>query len=150
MKNARSGQFRRWLKFNLVGAIGMAFQFAILALLTIALRVHYLLATALAVECTVLHNFLWHERFTWADRKLRHTRAVAARLLHFNLTTGAISIGGNLLFMRILVGAAHAPLLLANCASVAACSVVNYLVNDRWVFGAASPARRTILRAKSY
>ncbi len=144
------GQFGRWMKFNLVGAIGVAVQFTILALLTMALRVHYLLATAIAVECTVLHNFVWHERFTWADRKLRHPRAVAARVVYFNFTTGAVSIGGNLLFMRILVGAAHAPLLLANCASVAAGSVVNFLVNDRWVFRAALPARRTILKAKSY
>ncbi len=128
----------------------MAFQFAILALLTIALRVHYLLATAIAVECAVLHNFAWHERFTWADRKLRHASGIAARLVHFNLTTGAVSIGGNLLMMRILVGAAHAPLLLGNCFSVAACSVVNYLVNDRWVFRTPSRARERILRAKSY
>lgn len=111
--------------------MGMALQFAILALLTMSLRVHYLRATAIAVECTVLHNFAWHERFTWPDRKLRHARAVVLRLVHFNLTTGAVSVGGNLLLMRILVGAAHAPLLLGNCPSVAACSVVNYLVNDR-------------------
>lgn len=143
-------QFHRWMKFNLVGAIGMVFQFAILALLTIALRVHYLLATAIAVECTVLHNFAWHERFTWADRKLRPCRAVAVRLAHFNLTTGAVSIGGNLLMMRILVGAAHAPLLLGNCFSVAACSLANYLVNDRWVFHTPSRARERALRAKSY
>jgi putative flippase GtrA len=122
------------MKFNPVGAMGMAVQFAILSLLTGVLGLPYLLATAIAVECTVLHNFVWHRRFTWSDRCLENRRALAARLLHFNATTGMISIGGNLLLMRLLVGAAHAPLLLANCASVAACSVVNYLVNDRWVF----------------
>jgi putative flippase GtrA len=130
--------------------MGMAVQFAILAVLSMLLHVQYLLATAAAVECTVLHNFAWHERFTWADRGLS-LGAAAGRLLQFNLTTGAVSIGGNLLLMRILVGTAHAPLLLANCTSVAACSVVNYLVNDRWVFraaawpapGAASGARLT-------
>lgn len=141
------------MKFNLVGAIGMAVQFAILALLTIAFSVHYLVATAVAVECTVLHNFAWHERFTWADRKLRSGRTVAARLLHFNLTTGAVSICGNLALMRVLVGAAHAPLLAANCLSVAACSLVNYLLNDRWVFRAGRATAERTLRsaeAKSY
>lgn len=133
--------FGRWLKFNLVGAMGMAVQFAILALLTSALRVPYLMATAAAVECAVLHNFAWHERFTWADRPLRGKSAVAGRWAHFNLSTGAVSLGGNLALMRILVGSAHAPLLLANCASVAACSVVNYLVNDRWVFRVAAWGR---------
>lgn len=114
----------------------MAVQVTILASLTAIVHLQYLLATAIAVECTVLHNFAWHERFTWADRHSRSQRALASRLLHFNLTTGAVSIGGNLLIMRVLVGGAHAPVLLANAASVATCSVVNYLINDRWVFRA--------------
>jgi putative flippase GtrA len=133
---ARSAHFQRWLKFNFVGAVGMAVQVTILTLLTAIAHMHYLPATALAVECTVLHNFAWHERFTWADRPPGSQRALAGRLLHFNSTTGAVSIGGNLLIMRILVGSAHAPVLLANAASVAICSVVNYLINDRWVFRA--------------
>jgi putative flippase GtrA len=122
------------MKFNLVGAMGMVVQVTMLASLTTIAHLQYLLATAIAVECTVLHNFAWHERFTWVDRSSRNQRALARRLLHFNFTTGAVSIGGNLLLMRLLVGVAHAPLLLANVASVATCSVVNYLINDRWVF----------------
>lgn len=140
MTSRVASHFRRWMKFNLVGAIGMAVQFTILSLLAMIFGVPYMAATAVAVECTVLHNFVWHERFTWPDRGLQGGRAVVARLLHFNLTTGAVSIAGNLLLMRVLVGAGHAPLLLANGASVAACSLVNYLVNDRWVFGAAAGA----------
>ena len=27
------------------------------------------LATVLSVEIAVLHNFVWHENVTWADRK---------------------------------------------------------------------------------
>lgn len=128
------------MKFNMIGAIGMAVQVAILALLTQLFRVQYLPATAIAVECTVLHNFAWHERFTWADRRSHGRRAVVRRLMHFNVTAGAVSIGGNLLLMRLLVGEAHAPVLLANVASVATCSVVNFLVNDRWVFRSAWPS----------
>ena len=58
----------RWLKFNFVGAIGIAVQMSAFALLEGALGVYYLSATALAVETAVLHNFVWHERFTWKDR----------------------------------------------------------------------------------
>ena len=57
----------RFLKFNGVGAIGFALQLALLALL-LRLGLHYLAATALAVELTILHNFAWHERWTWRDR----------------------------------------------------------------------------------
>ncbi len=124
----------RWMKFNLVGAIGIAVQLAMLAVLTSGLQVEYLLATALAVETAVLHNFIWHERYTWADRRSLRRRDVAARLLRFNCTTGAISIGGNLLLMRLLVGQAHLPAIVANLITIAACSVVNFLVSDRVVF----------------
>jgi putative flippase GtrA len=124
----------RWMKFNLVGAIGIAVQLGTLALLTALFRMDYMLATALAVEAAVLHNFVWHERFTWADRGSRRRRDALLRLVRFNLTTGAVSIGGNLLLMRLLVGQVHVPPVAANLMSIAGCSVVNFLVSDRWVF----------------
>jgi putative flippase GtrA len=58
----------RWCKFNLVGGIGIGVQFAALFLLKSVLHFNYLVATALAVEAALLHNFVWHEQFTWVDR----------------------------------------------------------------------------------
>ncbi len=123
----------RWLKFNLVGAVGIGMQLATLAALR-SLGVNYLLATALAVEAAVVHNFLWHERFTWADRVTVGARESFRRLLRFNLTTGAVSIIGNLLLMSLLVGQAHLNVLLANALTIASCSTFNFLVSDRVVF----------------
>jgi len=120
----------RWLKFNLVGGIGIAVQLLALVLLKAALHVNYLVATALAVETAVIHNFLWHERFTWADR----TGAGFTRFLKFNLTTGLFSIAGNLLVMKLLVGLGHLNYLPANGIAITACSVVNFLVSDGFVF----------------
>jgi putative flippase GtrA len=131
---------KRWLKFNLVGAIGIVVQLAVLGILNGLLKLDYLPATALAVEAAVLHNFLWHERYTWADRASLTRRQALLRLLHFNLTTGAISILGNLLLMRMLVGQAHLPSLPANLISIAGCSLVNFLVSDTLVFRASERA----------
>ncbi len=58
---------QRMAKFALVGAVGIAVQLAVLEGLT-RLGCHYLPATGFAVETAVLHNFLWHQRFTWSDR----------------------------------------------------------------------------------
>jgi putative flippase GtrA len=124
----------RWLKFNLVGLLGILIQLAALALLKSALHLDYLVATALAVETAVLHNFLWHERFTWSDRVHIAWRASLRRLAHFNLTTGAVSILGNLFFMRWLVGDVHLPYLVANGISIALCSLANFLVAELFVF----------------
>jgi len=123
----------RWLKFNLVGGIGIVVQLLILVALTTGLRFNYLVATTLAVEGAVVHNFLWHERFTWPQTGTGGW----PRFVKFNLTTGALSIAGNLLFMKVLAGLGHMNYLLANGITIAACSVLNFLVSDSFVFAEA-------------
>ena len=59
---------RRWAMFNAVGIAGLLFQLACLAMLKHGLGLHYLMATVVAIELTILHNFSWHVRWTWADR----------------------------------------------------------------------------------
>jgi putative flippase GtrA len=61
-----NGTFRVWLKFNTVGLIGIGVQLFVLALLKSGLGMNYLLATTIAVEIAVIHNFIWHERWTWS------------------------------------------------------------------------------------
>jgi putative flippase GtrA len=131
----RRVMLRRWLKFNSVGAIGVGVQLAVLTLLAGQLGANYLVATALAVEAAVLHNFVWHERWTWADRlETTSWRARLQRFLQFNLTTGAVSIVGNLVFMRVFVGMLDVHFLAANLMTIATCSILNFLVSDRIVF----------------
>lgn len=124
----------RWLKFNAVGGMGIGVQFAVLFLLKSALHLNYLLATALAVEAAVMHNFVWHEQFTWADRVIPSWGGSLPRLVRFNLTTGAVSILGNLALMKVIVGLGHINYLAANAVAVVLCSVVNFLVSEGWVF----------------
>ena len=122
----------RWLKFNAVGAVGIAVQLGVLAMLKSGLHLDYLFATTLAVEAAVLHNYLWHARFTWADRS---TATSWRRLAKFNLTTGLFSILGNVVLMRTLVGGAHLNYFVANVLTIAMCSLINFVVSDRFVFG---------------
>ncbi len=124
----------RWLRFNAVGALGIGVQFAVLLGLTSGFHLGYLLATALAVEAAVVHNFLWHERYTWADRVQPSWRTSLPRLLHFNLTIGAVSILGNLALMQVMVGVGHMHYLIANGVAIVVCSLVNFLVSEEWVF----------------
>jgi putative flippase GtrA len=124
----------RWLKFNVVGGLGIGVQLSILLCLTSGFHFGYLPATALAVEAAVVHNFLWHERYTWADRVQPAWKKSLPRLLRFNLTTGAISITGNLLLMKLLVGLGQMNYLVANGVAIALCSMANFLVSEGWVF----------------
>ena len=124
----------RWLKFNLVGGVGIAVQLVTLWILLHGFHCNYLWATALAVETAVLHNFFWHHRFTWADRVRSQWRDIARRLLQFNLTNGAISIAGNVILMSLLAGAFHMPALFANMISIVSCSIINFFLSETYVF----------------
>ncbi len=126
----------RWIKFNAVGGIGIAVQLAALAVFRSWLKVEYLWATALAVEVAVIHNFFWHERFTWADRPAARPINSLVRLTKFNATNGAASIAGNLLLMRLLVGALHFNYIASNLSAIVMCSLLNFVLGDRFVFGA--------------
>jgi len=122
----------RFIRFNSVGVAGFVLQLGVLAGL-LYFGVHYLLATALAVEAAVLHNFVWHERWTWRDRPA-NGRSRLERLLRFHALNGLVSLVGNVALMRVLVGTFAVPAIPANLLAVLACSLVNYVASDRFVF----------------
>jgi len=138
----------RLLKFNFVGGIGMFVQLVALALFRSGWHFPYLPATALAVEMAVIHNFLWHERFTWRDRPSVDPRESLKRFLKFNATNGAVSIVGNLLIMRALVGGLGINYIAANLVAVAVCSVLNFLLSDRLVFPEMQARSSSVLRSE--
>ena len=129
-----TGMFRTWLKFNAVGIIGVGVQLAALAILRTGIGVDYLVATFLAVEAAVLHNFIWHERWTWVERKRQEAGGVIGRLFRFHLANGLISIAGNLVLMWLLVSRLHLHYFLANLIAIGTCSIVNFFASDRLVF----------------
>ena len=122
----------RWGKFNLVGAVGMAVQLGVLALINHVAPGHYMVATAAALEITLLHNFVWHLHYTWRDRRCRS--AIAGPLIRFHLSNGLVSMLGNLALMPVLVEGARIPVVLANAIAILCCSIVNFLLGDQWAF----------------
>jgi putative flippase GtrA len=126
----------RWLIFNSVGVLGFLVQLASLTLLAGWLRWKIMPATALAVEIAVVHNFVWHERWTWADRADSAWTGVVKRFLQFNLTNGLVSLTGNVLFTVLFLDTLPVNYIAANTLAIAVCSMVNYFLCDRLVFQA--------------
>lgn len=125
----------RFLRFNVVSALGILVQLAAVTLLVGVLRVHYLVGTALAIELAVLHNFAWHERWTWRDRR----GSSFFRCLAFHAGNGCVSLLGSLALLPVLVGVLHLHYLVANLATIAITGLLNFLVSDRLVFGHERP-----------
>ena len=124
----------RWVKFSAVGVLGIGVQMGCFAILFSGLHVNYMVATAIAVETAVLHNFAWHEGYTWKDRSHGDTRALLYRLARFHAGNGVISILGNLALMRLFVGALGLNHYLASGTSIAICSLLNFAISEWFVF----------------
>lgn len=122
----------RFVRFNAVGAAGIGVQLAALWFLTNALHLHYFTATSAAVALAIVHNFVWHRRWTWADRA-DHGNSVA-QFMRFAGTNGAVSLAGNLVMMTTLVSGAQMTPMAANVVAIGACGLLNFCLGDTVVF----------------
>lgn len=127
---------QRFLRFNLIGLVGIGFQLAVLWLLTL-FGVGYLLASSMAIVLTVIHNFVWHRLWTWADRAATVPAALA--FARFFLSNGLVSLLSNLALMPLLVGTLRIPAVPANLIVIALAGLLNFVFADRVAFRAAPP-----------
>jgi putative flippase GtrA len=126
---------RRLGRFLITGVIGLVAQLAALWVLVSLTTMHYTLATVLAVELTIVLNFVFHERWTWGDR----TGAAGAvgRLFRFNALTGLTSIAGGVIVTAFLVETMGLHAVIANAISVVLLGAVNFIGAETLVFRAA-------------
>lgn len=130
----------RPLVFIVVGCGGFVLQALVLAVLTSWAAWPVVPATAIAIECAILGNFFWHERWTWADRVPDTSRA--ERLLRFHAANGAASLAGGVAITWMAAEGLGLPVIAANALSVAIMAAANYRAADRWVFRQAGHAVR--------
>lgn len=125
----------RFARFNVVSAAGFVVQLAIVALLTRWLGVASVAATGLGVGAAIVHNFLWHRRWTWHDR-LSSRGGVPVTFLRFVAGNGAVSLVGNLVIVGVLADGIGLDVVLANVVAVGLCGLLNFQIGDRLVFRA--------------
>lgn len=126
----------RLVRFAGGGAIGFVVQVAALWLLISFSGIHYLFASAIAVELAIVINFLWHERWTWQNRPARNERERWVRLARYNAMTGITSIAGSLLATALLVESLSMSPVVANIISVVALGALNFAGAETLVFRA--------------
>jgi putative flippase GtrA len=142
----RRGVGGRWLRFQVVGAAGTCVQLGSLFILRECLTVSVLLAAAIAVEISILHNFCWHRHWTWAhaDARLR-SKPVLWQLCEYNLTCCLVSMSSTVFLTYLFLRAFGVHYLLANLMAIAAVGVVNFLTGELFIF---RPVSRSGARAR--
>jgi putative flippase GtrA len=121
----------RWLKFNAVGIGGAAVQLCALWFFAHFTSISYVLGVILAVEIAILHNFVWHEAWTWRDKP---AAVRLARLMRFQLANGFVSLVSNVVLTYFYKEIAGLPLLPANLAAIVTAALLNFWIAQAWVF----------------
>ena len=125
---------RKWLRYNAIGVMGVGVQILVLILLTSLFEMNYFVATLIAVQCALIHNFFWHQRWTWRTNMSLSKKESFRRFLRFNSSSGTISMIGNLGFTALLVQAIHLPYIFCNLLAIGACNIANFLFAHNFVF----------------
>lgn len=142
---------RRYVKFCLVGAGGMAVDMVFLYLLSSPSRLGWNLALskALAAEAALLHNFVWNEVWTFRGvgaaaigrgeggqgaKGRDQWLARFGRLAKFNLVCLA-GIGWSVLLLHLLVHGLGWNVYLSNFVAIVLVSFWNFGLNLKWGWG---------------
>ena len=115
---------RRFQKFLLVGAIGLAVNQSALFVLVSLVGVPIVVASPVAILLSMAATFTLNERWTWHDRG-------SGRLLHRALLYGSINSGGLFINWFILVSLEGMGLnyLIANLVGAGIAAVWNFSLN---------------------
>jgi len=134
-----SSDQQRFVRFGVVGASGVAVNFAFMALGLVLFggleaNVRDFAASALGTVVSVLTNFVLNDAWTWGDRKKGvGRRDTALRFGAFAVGQGlgvALQIGVATLFRSSLDWNAF----LAQAIGIGVGTIVNYIINNRLVF----------------
>jgi dolichol-phosphate mannosyltransferase len=134
---------RRLAKFAAVGLSGVAVNLLLLWLLHGVLGLHDLVAVSVAVEASILSNFLLNDRFTFRDRQRGH---VLQRLAWFN-GVSLLALLVNVVAYAILERGMGVPYLAAEAIAIVVAFGANYLGNVNWTYGVdGAPRLRSVAR----
>jgi dolichol-phosphate mannosyltransferase len=129
----RSGEMIRFVKFCVVGASGVLVNEGLLWILKEFANLPLLLASAIAIESSIISNFTLNDIFTFSDRRSRGAQSFLMRLLKFNIVS-LVGVGINLGLLYLLseVGGLH--YLIANLIGIIIATLWNYFLNSLWTW----------------
>lgn len=122
----------RLLKFGIVGATGVVVNMGLLFLLTVWGGLPYTLASLLAIESSILSNFLINLVWTWGDRRDRG--AFWSQIFRYHVGSGATAFLGNYLVLIGLTELFHIHYLVSNLVGIGVGTLFNFIISDLWTF----------------
>ncbi|RJO62594.1 MAG: glycosyltransferase family 2 protein [Dehalococcoidia bacterium] len=129
----RSGELVRFLKFCLVGGSGVLVNEGLLWLLTDKVGLFFMLSSAIAIETSIITNFVLNHWFTFADLKGNGVKSYLTKLGQFNLVS-LVAVGINLGLLWLFKTEFGVYYLIANLIGIAVSMLWNYIANNLWTW----------------
>lgn len=127
-------EVRRFLKFCVVGLAGVGVNMFFLWFFTEIIKIFYLFSSPLAIELSILNNFILNDIWTWRDRGRPGKLNYFKRMVQYHISVSISAIIANIFLLWFLTEIFHFYYLLSNLFGIAAGAVLNYFINDRWTF----------------
>ena len=120
-----------FFKFSVVGATGVGVNMGLLYVLTRFLGLQVEWASPIAIEVSILSNFMLNNYWTFVKRDTNVK--FGARLVRYHLVTGLAGLV-NYGTLLLLVKAFHMNDMLANLIGILLGTIINYLLNSLWTW----------------
>ena len=129
----RKGELARFFKFCAVGLSGVGVNMGLLWLLTEYAGFQYLYSAIIAIETSIITNFLLNNYFTFRGRNKPGTKPFFQRLLKFNLVS-LVGLGINLGLLSLFTEVFGIYYLVSNIIAIIIVTMWNYLMNTWWTW----------------
>lgn len=128
-----SGEWKRVLKFSIVGISGLIVNETLLWALTEIGGLYYLFSSIVSTESAILNNFVWNELWTFHDTHDDLKSGIFERLFKFHISRfGSTILGIFLLIILTEIFSVH--YLISNIFSILILIVYNYVTSKEWVW----------------
>jgi len=121
-------------RFTIVGAVSAAVQMGLLWMFVDTVRLNYLLGAAIAIEITIILNYVLNN--AWTFRHIRNTGSSAfiTGLLKTNIVRGS-AIPIQLVILFLLVEYGQVLYLLSNGIAILLSGIYRFILDVRWTWG---------------
>jgi dolichol-phosphate mannosyltransferase len=123
----------RILKFGVVGGSGVVVNMGLLYVLTAYANIDYMIASIVAIETSIITNFLLNNYWTWQNQP---DKTFSLKIVQYHISVGIAAILANWLLLVFLTEVVGIYYMISNLIGIAAGTTLNFVINDIWTFRA--------------
>ncbi len=128
----RAGSIGRMLRFGVVGLSGVVVNQGLLMLLHGTFAAPLLLSSIIAIEVSILTNFLLNHTWTW--RLPLREPGLIRRAVQYHAAAVMAAFAGNVIILMSAVELFGVDYRIANLVGIAVGTVLNFTASEVWIF----------------